>query len=122
MKQGKRHTQLNPLWLRLRFGKTSMYEFSFNAKVIAVIHNSHFPTAVQKPWCLFLQAALAIAVTCGCEIFTSTGSEEETSSLKSMFPRLKDRNFCKSTDVSFERHIKSETNGKGCDYCWYSIC
>nr|QMU95645.1 fatty acid synthase [synthetic construct] len=61
------------------------------------------------------QAAIAVAQSCGCEIFISTATDAETSSLKSMFPRLKDRNFCSCKDASFERHVKKETSGKGVD-------
>ncbi|GFR86859.1 fatty acid synthase, partial [Elysia marginata] len=59
------------------------------------------------------QAAITIALNSGCDIFISTSGAAEIVSLKSMFPRLKDRNFCSFTDASFERHIKKETNGKG---------
>ncbi|GFS06965.1 fatty acid synthase-like, partial [Elysia marginata] len=61
------------------------------------------------------QAAITIALNSGCDIFISTSGAAEIVSLKSMFPRLKDRNFCSFTDASFERHIKKETTGKGVD-------
>ncbi|GFO07685.1 fatty acid synthase [Plakobranchus ocellatus] len=61
------------------------------------------------------QAAIAIALSCGCEVFTTTATKEETAQIRASFPRLKDRNFCQAHDVSFERHIKRETKGKGVD-------
>ena len=64
------------------------------------------------PTCVF-QAAIAVALSYGCEVFTTVGSEEKRQFLKKAFPQLKDRNFSNSRDLSFEYDILRETNGKG---------
>lgn len=67
------------------------------------------------------QAAIAVALSYGCEVFTTVGSEEKKEYLKKIFPQLKDRNFGNSRDLSFEYHILQETNGEGVDLVLNSL-
>ncbi|GFR26748.1 fatty acid synthase [Trichonephila clavata] len=67
------------------------------------------------------QAAIAIALHYGCEVFTSVGTHEKREFLKKRFPLLQDRNFCNSRDLSFEKHILNETNGEGVDVILNSL-
>ncbi|GFO47692.1 fatty acid synthase-like [Plakobranchus ocellatus] len=67
------------------------------------------------------QAAIAVALSYGCEVFTTVGSHEKKEYLKKVFPQLKDRNFSNSRDLSFEYHILKETNGKGVDLVLNSL-
>ncbi|KAH9365922.1 hypothetical protein HPB48_015002 [Haemaphysalis longicornis] len=59
------------------------------------------------------QAAISIALSMGCTVFTTVGSREEQKFLKRRFPQLQDRHFANSRDLSFEEHILRETNGQG---------
>ncbi|GFQ90829.1 fatty acid synthase [Trichonephila clavata] len=67
------------------------------------------------------QAAIAIALHMGCEVFTSVGSNEKKEFLKKRFSQLTDRNFCNSRDLSFEQYILSATNGEGVDVILNSL-
>ncbi|CAL1290486.1 unnamed protein product [Larinioides sclopetarius] len=67
------------------------------------------------------QAAIAIALSLGCEVFTSVGSFEKREFLKKRFNKLQDRNFCNSRDTSFEQHILDATNGEGVDVVLNSL-
>ncbi|GBM38887.1 Fatty acid synthase [Araneus ventricosus] len=51
------------------------------------------------------QAAIAIALSLGCEVFTTVGSSEKREFFKKRFNELHDRNFCNSRDTSFEQYI-----------------
>lgn len=59
------------------------------------------------------QAAIAIALSMGCEVFTTVGSNEKREFLKAKFPALKDHNFANSRSTDFELHIRHVTRGKG---------
>lgn len=67
------------------------------------------------------QAAIAIALHMGCEVFTSVGSNEKKEFLKKRFSQLTDRNFCNSRDLSFEQYILGATNGEGVDVILNSL-
>ena len=62
------------------------------------------------------QAAIAIAIDSGCEVFTTVGSKEKKEYLKATFPQLEDDHFCNSRDTSFETDILRITKGKGTLY------
>lgn len=62
-------------------------------------------------------AAISIALSYGCEVYTTVSSEEKKNFLKKHFPQLQDRNFANSRDATFEEHILRETNGYGVDVC-----
>ncbi|XP_070380711.1 fatty acid synthase-like [Dermacentor albipictus] len=67
------------------------------------------------------QAAITIALSMGCTVFTTVGSQEKREFLKRRFPVLKDRNFANSRDLSFEEHIMCETEGQGVDLVLNSL-
>ncbi|GFS78340.1 fatty acid synthase [Nephila pilipes] len=67
------------------------------------------------------QAAIAIALHMGCEVFTSVGSNEKKEFLKKRFSQLTDRNFCNSRDLSFEQYILNATKGEGVDVILNSL-
>ncbi|KAH7949673.1 hypothetical protein HPB49_013646 [Dermacentor silvarum] len=67
------------------------------------------------------QAAITIALSMGCTVFTTVGSQEKREFLKRRFPVLKDRNFANSRDLSFEEHIMCETKGRGVDLVLNSL-
>ncbi|VDO39253.1 unnamed protein product [Haemonchus placei] len=59
------------------------------------------------------QAAIAIALSYGCEVFTTVGSQEKREYLKKKFPQLKDVHFANSRSADFELHIRQYTKGRG---------
>merc|ERR1719431_1286267 len=67
------------------------------------------------------QAAISIALSMNCEVFTTVGSQTKKEYLMSRFPQLKDRNFANSRDNSFEFHVLKETRGKGVDVVLNSL-
>ncbi|XP_055874982.1 fatty acid synthase-like [Biomphalaria glabrata] len=67
------------------------------------------------------QAAISVALSYGCEVFTTVGSNEKKEYLKSIFPQLTDRNFSNSRDTSFEHDILRETKGLGVDVVLNSL-
>lgn len=59
------------------------------------------------------QAAIRIAKSLNCEIFTTVGTEEKQAYLLSVFPDLKPENIFSSRDTAFEMEIMDATSGKG---------
>uniref|UniRef100_A0A913I721 Fatty acid synthase n=1 Tax=Strongyloides stercoralis TaxID=6248 RepID=A0A913I721_STRER len=59
------------------------------------------------------QAAIAIALSYGCEVFTTVGSDEKKQFLMKRFPQLKDKHFANSRKANFETYIRRVTFGKG---------
>ncbi|KFD52748.1 hypothetical protein M513_06404 [Trichuris suis] len=66
-------------------------------------------------------AAISIALSYGCEVFTTVGSEEKKKFLKSVFPELKDHHFSNSRTSEFEFHIMHRTGGRGVDLVLNSL-
>lgn len=66
-------------------------------------------------------AAIAIAFSYDCEVFTTVSSNEKRQYLKNLFPRLTDSHIYNSRDTSFEQHIRTETRGKGVDLVLNSL-
>lgn len=60
-------------------------------------------------------AAIAIAFSFDCCVFTTVGSNEKREYLKQLFPRLTDDHMANSRDIQFEQHIRRVTRGKGND-------
>ena len=67
------------------------------------------------------QAAISIALSMGCEVYTTVGSPEKREFLKKLFPQLTDNNFASSRDTSFEQHVLRQTGGKGVDLVLNSL-
>lgn len=59
------------------------------------------------------QAAIAIALAAGCEVFTTVGSKEKRLFLQNLFPQLQDHHFANSRSADFELHIRQHTKGRG---------
>ena len=67
------------------------------------------------------QAAIAIALAYGCEVFTTVGSKEKRDYLKNRFPQLTDKSFANSRNETFEWDILKATGGKGVDVILNSL-
>ncbi|XP_023507490.1 fatty acid synthase isoform X2 [Equus przewalskii] len=67
------------------------------------------------------QAAIAIALSLGCRVFTTVGSAEKRAYLQARFPQLNDTSFANSRDTSFEQHVLRHTAGKGVDLVLNSL-
>lgn len=59
------------------------------------------------------QAAIAIALSQKCKVFTTVGSAEKQAYLQQRFPQLSKECFANSRDTSFEQHVLRYTGGKG---------
>ncbi|KAF8774576.1 Fatty acid synthase like protein [Argiope bruennichi] len=66
-------------------------------------------------------AALNIALSLNCEVFTTVGNDEKKQFLKKKFPQLKDENIGNSRNISFEKMVKERTNGRGVDVVLNSL-
>ncbi|GFT12101.1 fatty acid synthase [Nephila pilipes] len=66
-------------------------------------------------------AAITIAQSLKCEIFTTVGNDEKKRYLKKKFPQIKDENIGCSRNISFESMIMERTNGKGVDVILNSL-
>ncbi|XP_037571297.2 LOW QUALITY PROTEIN: fatty acid synthase-like [Dermacentor silvarum] len=67
------------------------------------------------------QAAISVALSMGCTVFTTVGNQQKREYLKRRFPQLEDRHFANSRDVSFEEHVRLETKGRGVDLVLNSL-
>ncbi|XP_020494498.2 fatty acid synthase [Labrus bergylta] len=67
------------------------------------------------------QAAIAIALSKDCKVFTTVGSAEKRAYLRERFPQLSADSFANSRDTSFEEHILLHTQGKGVDIVLNSL-
>ncbi|ELT99721.1 hypothetical protein CAPTEDRAFT_89190 [Capitella teleta] len=67
------------------------------------------------------QAAIAIALRHGCEVFTTVGSQKKKQYLKERFPSLQDCHFSSSRDCTFRKDILKATRGKGVDVVLNSL-
>ncbi|KAM5309029.1 fatty acid synthase [Glossophaga mutica] len=67
------------------------------------------------------QAAIAIALSLGCRVFTTVGSAEKRAYLQARFPQLDSSSFANSRDTSFEQHVLRHTAGKGVDLVLNSL-
>ncbi|KAL3210860.1 hypothetical protein MRX96_008603 [Rhipicephalus microplus] len=59
------------------------------------------------------QAAIAIALSMGCTVFTTVESQDKREFLRKRFPTLRDRHISNTRDLSFEQHVTRETEGRG---------
>ncbi|KAK9884211.1 hypothetical protein WA026_005161 [Henosepilachna vigintioctopunctata] len=67
------------------------------------------------------QAAINIALSYGCEIFTTVGNSEKKQLLKKLFPKLKESHIGCSRDITFEEMVKKKTRGRGVDLVLNSL-
>ena len=70
------------------------------------------------------QAAISIALSYGCKIFTTVGTPEKRQYLRERFPQLNDSCIFSSRDTAFELGIKTATHGRGklVDAQWQDSC
>ncbi|XP_051529897.1 fatty acid synthase [Myxocyprinus asiaticus] len=67
------------------------------------------------------QAAIAIALSMRCRVFTTVGSGEKRKYLQERFPQLTAESFSNSRDASFEQNLLLHTQGKGVDLVLNSL-
>uniref|UniRef100_A0A4X2LHQ6 Fatty acid synthase n=1 Tax=Vombatus ursinus TaxID=29139 RepID=A0A4X2LHQ6_VOMUR len=67
------------------------------------------------------QAAIAIALSMNCRVFTTVGSAEKRAYLQARFPKLDATSFANSRNTSFEQHVLKHTGGKGVDLVLNSL-
>ncbi|XP_063988124.1 fatty acid synthase-like isoform X2 [Diachasmimorpha longicaudata] len=67
------------------------------------------------------QAAINLALWTGCEVFTTVGSAEKRSFIRSTFPQISDDHIGNSRDTSFEQLVMNKTNGMGVDIVLNSL-
>ncbi|CAL8303726.1 unnamed protein product [Lota lota] len=67
------------------------------------------------------QAAIAIALSRKCKVFTTVGSAEKRAYLQERFPQLTSESFANSRDATFEQHVLLHTQGKGVDLVLNSL-
>ncbi|XP_060533311.1 fatty acid synthase-like [Cylas formicarius] len=66
-------------------------------------------------------AAISIALSMNCEVYTTVGTPEKREYLAKMFPDLKIQNIGNSRNSSFELMVKRNTQGKGVDLVLNSL-
>ncbi|KAJ3607846.1 hypothetical protein NHX12_024897 [Muraenolepis orangiensis] len=67
------------------------------------------------------QAAIAIALSRKCTVYTTVGSAEKRAYLRERFPQLTGESFANSRDLTFEQHVLLHTRGKGVDLVLNSL-
>ncbi|XP_063535514.1 fatty acid synthase [Cydia strobilella] len=67
------------------------------------------------------QAAIAIALHAGCNVFTTVGTPDKRAFLRERFPQLPDANIGNSRDCSFEQLVLRRTRGRGVDLVLNSL-
>lgn len=66
-------------------------------------------------------ASIAIALSIGCKVFTTVGSDKKRQYLLKEFPELRDENILYSRDTKFEDDVLIATNGSGVDVILNSL-
>ncbi|XP_076294356.1 fatty acid synthase-like isoform X2 [Lasioglossum baleicum] len=69
----------------------------------------------------FGQAAINIALSENCEVFTTVGTAEKRKFIRETFPSIPDDHIGNSRDTSFEQMVMRETNGEGVDIVLNSL-
>lgn len=67
------------------------------------------------------QAAISIALSMGCTVFTTVGTTQKRDFLKKRFPQLTDEFIGNSRDTSFEQLVLKKTEGRGVDLVLNSL-
>ncbi|XP_072763054.1 fatty acid synthase-like [Anoplolepis gracilipes] len=67
------------------------------------------------------QAAIHLALSEGCEVFTTVGTIEKRQFIKKTFPIITDDHIGNSRDTSFEQMIMKQTNNRGVDIVLNSL-
>ena len=67
------------------------------------------------------QAAIHVALSEGCEVFTTVGTPEKRKYIRETFPSIDDDHIGNSRDTSFEQMVMKQTRGKGVDIVLNSL-
>ncbi|XP_076761887.1 fatty acid synthase-like [Xylocopa sonorina] len=67
------------------------------------------------------QAAIHVALSEGCEVFTTVGTDEKRKFIRNTFPSVSDDHIGNSRDTSFEQMVMDLTDGKGVDIVLNSL-
>ncbi|XP_076226839.1 fatty acid synthase [Nomia melanderi] len=67
------------------------------------------------------QAAINIALSEECEVFTTVGTAEKRRFIRETFPSIPDDHIGNSRDTSFEQMVMKQTNGRGVDVVLNSL-
>lgn len=67
------------------------------------------------------QAAISVALSYGCEVFTTVGTADKKQFLLNKFPKLRADHISNSHDLSFEKDIRRVTRGYGVDVVLNSL-
>ena len=67
------------------------------------------------------QAAIEVAIAYGLEVFTTVSTDEKKNFLLKRFPKLKAENIGNSRNITFEKMVLENTQGKGVDYVLNSL-
>ncbi|XP_015113026.1 fatty acid synthase [Diachasma alloeum] len=67
------------------------------------------------------QAAIHLAISTGCEIFTTVGTAEKRTFIRKTFPQIPEDRIGNSRDTSFEQMVMTQTNGVGVDIVLNSL-
>ncbi|XP_076382068.1 fatty acid synthase [Megalopta genalis] len=67
------------------------------------------------------QAAINVALSEDCEVFTTVGTPEKRRFIRETFPSIADDHIGNSRDVSFEQMIMKQTHGEGVDIVLNSL-
>lgn len=67
------------------------------------------------------QAAINVALSEGCEVFTTVGTPEKRKYIREAFPSIDDDHIGNSRDTSFEQMVMKQTRGKGVDIVLNSL-
>ncbi|KAJ8916587.1 hypothetical protein NQ315_000231 [Exocentrus adspersus] len=66
-------------------------------------------------------AAISIALSMGCEVYTTVGNAEKRDYLKKFYPLLNEDNIGNSRNTSFRKMIMEKTSGRGVDLVLNSL-
>ena len=67
------------------------------------------------------QAAINLALSMGCTIFTTVGTRAKREFIRKKFPSIPEKRILNSRDVSFELEIMRQTDGRGVDVILNSL-
>ncbi|XP_077526187.1 fatty acid synthase-like isoform X1 [Haemaphysalis longicornis] len=89
------------------------YSAAYYALVVRGNMRARESLLVHGGSCDAAQAAISIALSMGCTVFTTIGSAEEHHFLKLRFPELDKRHIVNCMEASIERNVFHETKGMG---------
>ncbi|KAK3760849.1 hypothetical protein RRG08_034691 [Elysia crispata] len=91
------------------------YATAFHALIMNARLRKGETVFVQSGWTPIGQAAITVALSHGCEVFTLTRNQDDVAALLASCPRLKEKHIYSNKDVTFERAVLIDTARKGVD-------